>query len=373
LLIDIHLHLFCAIYYDLSTMYLYTNMVVSAKRRQYFGKRNKHQAFSRSRHILRYRNIQEAPIMSEDEIHLQSKDVDENGKEVWKKVGSLQSTGTTTSESAFKKDLSIGIKSMLSPNARIKAHRRANYLYRHSSDKVDTNLLILFHGAGDSHVPYHDLAKKMNLPQTATLSIHSSAFGEGFVKLPFDLGYTWFNQMNYSNGEKLSSKDHELTLSLQNAVVKINLLIDTLINDGWLAERIFLFGFSAGACLVMHICEHRLKHDELALGGAICVAGGLIQYDDVVNQTDHVQKQKDCTKLLVFGGTHDETFDVGAAETSVREYNKCAGFSAAELVIRKGKKHEMISGESDVREVMRFLGQKLVRRTIQMEGYCEIK
>ena len=46
-------------------------------------------------------------------------------------------------------------------------------------------------------------AKKMNLPQTATLSIHANAMsdderqGGGFVKLPFDLGYTWFEEMDY--------------------------------------------------------------------------------------------------------------------------------------------------------------------------------
>jgi predicted esterase len=300
--------------------------------------------------------------------------VDENGNEVWKTVGGMRSMGTiTSSESAFKKDLSKGIKMMLSPNARIKAHRRANYLYRHSSDKVDTNLLILFHGAGDSHVPYHELAKKMNLPQTATLSIHSSAFGEGFVKLPFNLGYTWFKQMNYSNGEVLSSKDQELIASLQTAVLKINVLIDSLIEDGWLAERIFLFGFSAGACLVKHVCAYRLNNDKLPLGGAICVAGGLIQLDDTVNRTNQEQKKNCGTKLLILGGTHDETFDISAAQLSVSEYNTYAGFTAAELVIRKDKKHEMISGESDMREVMRFLGQHLVTRTIQMEGYFEIK
>jgi predicted esterase len=313
----------------------------------------------------------DTPIMSEDEINLQSKDVDENGNEVWKTVGSIRSMDTTQSDSAFKKDLSIGIKMILSPNARIKAHRRANYLYSHSSDKVDTNLLILLHGAGDSHVPYHKLAKKMNLHQTAILSIHSSAFGEGFVKLPFNLGYTWFNQMNYKNGEVLSSNDQELIVSLEKAVLKINLLIDSLIEDGLLAERIFLFGFSAGASLVMHVCTHRLKNGVLPLGGAICVAGGLIHYDDTLNRRN--QEQKMATKLLVLGGTDDETFNIATAKTAVSEYNKYAGFAAAELVIRKGKKHEMISSESDMREVFRFLGQNLVRRTIQMEGYCEIK
>ena len=96
------------------------------------------------------------------------------------------------------------------------------YQYNHSRDGVDENLLIFFHGAGDSHLPYDTLGKKMELPQTATLSLSAALSlnnlsnespttarknSSKFVELPFGLGYTWFEEMDYSTGETLS-KDH---------------------------------------------------------------------------------------------------------------------------------------------------------------------
>ena len=49
------------------------------------------------------------------------------------------------------------------------------YKYQHSHDGIDTNLLIFFHGTGDSYIPYDKLGQQMQLPQTATLSLSASS------------------------------------------------------------------------------------------------------------------------------------------------------------------------------------------------------
>ncbi|KAG8836921.1 hypothetical protein FRC18_010449 [Serendipita sp. 400] len=47
------------------------------------------------------------------------------------------------------------------------------FTYSSSQDGVDENLLILFHGFGDTHIPFVKLAKSLKLPQTATLAIRA--------------------------------------------------------------------------------------------------------------------------------------------------------------------------------------------------------
>ncbi|CAM9610239.1 unnamed protein product, partial [Phaeothamnion confervicola] len=60
------------------------------------------------------------------------------------------------------------------------------FTYAPSPDGVDSNLLILLHGLGDTHENFANLARKMALPQTATLALRAP------ITLPFELGYGWY-------------------------------------------------------------------------------------------------------------------------------------------------------------------------------------
>lgn len=291
-------------------------------------------------------------------------------------------------EGKYKKQLSLKVKNILSPHAKIKSDRRSNYMYRHSSDKIDTNLLILFHGAGDSHLPFHTLAKKMELPQTATLCIHANSMGEGFVTLPFGLGYTWFEEMNYhTNGNKLQAHDEKRISSLTKAVEKIDHLIDDIImqeetDNNWLPERIFLFGFSAGASLVMNLCHHRVQIGKLPLGGAICIAGGFhgITLNTSLSKNDNNiesdNKQMEHTPLLLVGGENDETYTVDMLNQDANLYkeklNNLSSSSSVQTFIQPAKGHDMLKHEEESKCVMQFFGDKMVRRTIAMEGFSEV-
>ena len=293
----------------------------------------------------------------------------------------------------------MSIKNRLSPNARIKADRRANYMYRHSHDKIDTNLLILFHGAGDSHLPFHTFAKKMNLPQTATLSIHANAMsdderqGGGFVKLPFDLGYTWFEEMDYQNtGDTLELDSDRRVSSLKRAYDKLDqFIIDGLIcqedkdgDDGnqnrgrqnplWLPERIFLLGFSAGASLVMNICYNRAQQDKRPLGGAICIAGGGLKggIKDPKAHNNEVKKKKEVTPILLIGGEKDETYSVDTLQEDANLYNVNNEPNLVKTFVQQGKKHGMIHQKEETKFMMEFFADKLVRRMIAMEGFTEV-
>ena len=60
------------------------------------------------------------------------------------------------------------------------------YRFEHSFDGIDQNLLILFHGLGDSALNFLKFAQNMRLPQTALLSI------QGPNEIPFCQGKGWF-------------------------------------------------------------------------------------------------------------------------------------------------------------------------------------
>ena len=307
----------------------------------------------------------------------------ENGDKKWQKVGVISNSKSEgdgknehiakpNEEKDHRTQLPLNIKNILSPNAKIKSDRRANYMYRHSSDKIDTNLLILLHGAGDSHLPFHALAKKMNIPQTATLSINANAMNRGFVTIPFDLGYTWFEEMEYTTGQTYDPSHPKRLATLNNASEKIDGLIDRIIEetDNWMPERIFLFGYSAGASTAMNLCQKRAMFGKPALGGVVCVAGG---FKGVEPNEDKVKeligRNPQYTPLLLMGGSKDVKYPVSMLKRDVQLYGNG---QVVKAFIQEGKGHEMVHRKEEVKYMMEFFGEKTVRRTLAMEGWSEV-
>jgi predicted esterase len=279
-------------------------------------------------------------------------------------------------------------KLFLSPNAKVKGDRKENFLFHHSSDGADTNLLILLHGAGDTHRAFREFAKRMDLPQTATLSIHASSCSSGFSTLPFNLGYTWFEEMCTATGDALEDRDHRRVASLRSAIDNLIKILQSLypqegdnVNDGWMPERIFLFGYSAGACLVMETCLRLMKRKEMPIGGAVCVAGGIKcemppeEKEKAVAHLDSTHCFEGPTPVLLIIGSQDMNFPPDAARNASSLYNdthkrlitlqssmaKLA--PAAKIFIKDGKGAAMIGSEDEMRCIMEFLATRLVRET----------
>ncbi|OAV99666.1 hypothetical protein PTTG_00540 [Puccinia triticina 1-1 BBBD Race 1] len=113
--------------------------------------------------------------------------------------------------------------------------------YHPSVDGIDTNLLILFHGLGDTQIPFGQLGRKLNLPQTACMSIR--AFG----RVPFleEEAYQWWESFDIT-GSLLTNPNPSSTLT------KLMAMLDRLASEelGWKPEDIHLFGFAqGGSCL----------------------------------------------------------------------------------------------------------------------------
>lgn len=106
---------------------------------------------------------------------------------------------------------------------KMKKDRQNLYLFRNAPDNgVNTNLLILLHGSGDSHRPFDKLAQTMSLPQTATLSISSMVCG---IELPFGLGSSWFQELDYSSGNPLPRANANRQTTLGVAVAYLTELL----------------------------------------------------------------------------------------------------------------------------------------------------
>ncbi len=350
-------------------------------------------------------------------LQMKTKSSDQTSGDSWQSVSNIQNTTlgaqskkgdihASHSQQSDRKDLPMKIKNLLSPNATIKAHRKANYLYRHSSDKIDTNLLIFLHGAGDNHLPYHNLGKKMSIPQCATLSLSASCMNEGFSTLPFGLGHSWFDEMDYSTGLPLPKQNFKLVSSLKRAVKKLDHLLNALTGDGddsdrgvdatWIPERIFLFGFSAGAYLAMQTCLDRFERGKSPLGGAICVAGGVNKLCTNKFSTLKSTEQKEACEdesgekskaivekapVLIIAGSKDDKFTPTELKKAVEFYNSFqatlhssthATSLSARSFMMKGKGHDMIKSEEEIKALMGFCAEHMVRRMVAMEDFCEI-
>ena len=336
----------------------------------------------------------------------------ENGEDKWVDAGPInldemtaasitdasdsKDSSSRPTKAGRKRNLPHKVRLILSPNAKFKGDRRANFLFKHSSDGTDTNLLVTLHGAGDSHNSFHGLARRMDLPQTAILSIHASSCDNGFTNLPFGLGYTWFDEMDYSTGKPLDNNSPQRLATLNQAADKLVEILDALSTSddstgdseaGWQPERIFLFGYSAGACLAMDACLKRMTKRSRPFGGGVCIAGG-IKCETPPNIESVTVDTGSCegyTPILLVVGALDDNFPpasaAGAAQLYKDRYSSlllgserpklstpAPALEPVNIFVKEGKGHSMIGSEDEMRAIMEFLGGTLVQTMLAMEG-----
>ena len=240
--------------------------------------------------------------------------------------------------------------------------RKASYLFRHApAGQPNTNLLILLHGAGDTHVPFDKLGQTMALPQTATLALSAQgALGES---LPLQLGYTWLQEMDYTTGDLLPESQRQR--NLEAAASKFyEFLLHLIVVEQWIIpERVFMLGYGAGGALAMQVCvlwnsptdepkQHNGVATPSALGGAICVAGGASGIPIATAESSNA------TPILLMVGENDESFPPSIAKRLQQHYGHG---KSVEVHIEPNKGQGMIQSPTEMHKVMEFLSQRLVR------------
>ncbi|CAO1632557.1 unnamed protein product [Parajaminaea phylloscopi] len=118
--------------------------------------------------------------------------------------------------------------------------RRLVAQYSASPSGIDSNLLIFFHGLGDTSRPFFELGKSLQktLPQTAVLSV------QGSEKIPIlpEEAWCYWQCIDPVMGAVIPHQNPSAFLSVMGS------LLDHLVDDcGWPAEAIHLFGFAHGA------------------------------------------------------------------------------------------------------------------------------
>lgn len=143
--------------------------------------------------------------------------------------------------------------------------------YSASPSGVDSNLLVLLHGLGDSDAAFFGLGRTLQatLPQTAVLTLqapHAVPFLEG----PHWMWYPTFDAF----GELLTKPDPTRT------VADIVAVLEHLIAQcGWAAGSIHMFGFGQGATVALEtMVRWSASHTNQALGSIVSVAGELVSH-----------------------------------------------------------------------------------------------
>ncbi|KAG0149880.1 hypothetical protein CROQUDRAFT_39297 [Cronartium quercuum f. sp. fusiforme G11] len=137
--------------------------------------------------------------------------------------------------------------------------REVVFEYLPSADGVDTNLLILFHGLGDTPKPFTNLAKTLKLPQTAFLILRA------FERVPLleEEAYQWWDSFDSLTGELVQNPNPSKTLSQLNHI--LNHLTSEKI--GWHPSSIHLFGFAQGGSCAAEFVLHWTRNHKKTVKG----------------------------------------------------------------------------------------------------------
>lgn len=129
-----------------------------------------------------------------------------------------------------------------------------------------TNILILLHGLGDTHSPFQSFGQRLQLPETACISIKGSA------RMPFDLeGAHWGDDIVFD--EANGGIDIDTGFKKSTKVVLEDVIKKVLVEKcGYRLREILLFGFGQGGMLAMNVAAE-LGEEEL--GGVVSIGGAL--------------------------------------------------------------------------------------------------
>jgi len=129
---------------------------------------------------------------------------------------------------------------------------------------AEENLIIYLHGFGDSREEYLEFAKKMDLPNTASLALN------GPEEVPHEWidreGYSWFDFFDEETMEFLKDGQLESLEATEDLLEEFITILNTVC--GWPLDHIFLFGYAQGGILAMDfLCSKK----NIPLGGVITV------------------------------------------------------------------------------------------------------
>lgn len=235
---------------------------------------------------------------------------------------------------------------------------RSKHSFQNSHDGVNSNLLLLFHGLGDTPDKFAELARSMQLPQTAALAVG------GPLEVPLSNGgRAWFesfdtegNLIKGSTGSAAARRDASLRNTLKSLQAAIYALSDSS-KGGWPRHHIHLFGFSQGGTVALHLGAANTLGSCAAVSAAMNLA---IHSTDRAPLSSSSGSNKIKTPILITHGDSDVVVSRDDVMATCSLLNaSCAG-SARVVSLHKG--HSMISGPEEMRKLMAFWASHLKAR-----------
>jgi len=220
--------------------------------------------------------------------------------------------------------------------------------------KPVSNILIILHGLGDTHIPFAGLGKKFNFPETACLAIR------GPSTLPFnENGFHW--------GDDLIFDSSTGSLDMEAQFTKAHELLNTIIDDtllnkcGWKRRAIFFLGFRQGGMVALDIAS------RLPAGVADGEYGGVVSLGGPLPNDAPSPSQKAKTPVMLMGAEKNSaiTEEVEARVRNVLEF--------VEVVKWRGRKEDgMIRNTEEAMPMMRFFARRLRSRVGIPESAVEL-
>ncbi|GJJ75782.1 phospholipase/carboxylesterase [Entomortierella parvispora] len=240
---------------------------------------------------------------------------------------------------------------------------KLKFKFEHSQDGIDLNLLIFFHGLGDKIEPnFVQLAKSLNLPQTATVCIQAP------TAVPFleEAGWQWFPSFNIMTGELLGPEHKERITQVKQVVRPelVKFVQHCIDHSKFPANNIMLFGFSQGAQIALDLAAF----GGIPLRGVVSIAGYMMEE----SENEEPANKKSMTKILVMQGDKDDLRSVKDAKEKLKHLERIFGKANVQQLIVDGMGHGMPNSEAGWRPLMEFFAMSLHHRAIAMEKMADV-
>ncbi|GAA5916619.1 alpha/beta hydrolase [Sporobolomyces salmoneus] len=224
---------------------------------------------------------------------------------------------------------------------------RLEFGYSPSPDGVDSNLLIFFHGLGDTFKPFAQLGKSLNLPQTAILSLQAPTQ----VPLLEEPAFQWWESFD-PLGEIIQNPNPTKTLELLTKVISH---LTSPSGPAWPLPSIHFFGFAQGASLAGELALHLSRKPSVSTSGSagsiVAVSGGLLSHPTIPESS-----KPDTKVCLVYRQGEERLLGVPSWKKGYKVVKE------VKLESKRGREG-MPRGFEEWKEIMRFWSEVLVRRS----------
>lgn len=158
--------------------------------------------------------------------------------------------------------------------------------------KQSQKLMIVFHGRGDSLLPFRDFNNELNIPEMNYLLVNAPR--------KFMDGFSWYGEPPFQ----------------KNGVLKIRKKLFALLNqlekEGWPSKDIFLFGFSQGCLISADLALHYPKK----FAGVVGISG---YFQFFPRWRNRLSKPVTRTPWLMTHGYRDEILNIDETRYGVNK------------------------------------------------------